>query len=724
MSLALPLIKRQLRSQVSLKHASVHWRRSQSTLLARLAELTSQPSTTTPASDSSTSNIPSATSSGVSSEGNKDIKKPRKNDSKKQKTPSRNLLEESKIQSYLDHIAETSNTVTLADITRLKPNGHADPETPDYEEEYNALIDRLCRSFSKKQLYSFLSMLEIEGIRRRTAKQNYAVRIIEDGWGWPSLAKVKARKRDWSEVLSQSFPVDPRQSFLMLGKDGANLHALSNQFNIHIGFTTRPLSLNAEGLRGALKQLEEHIKLVKEDIVEEYFDLSPEESVPPELLHRISRLSGAFTETFGDGKIRISYRRSDLRTAFVAKRLVTHVLCDLESATGSSILIHKPPELSSSAAVPPSIFPLNYALYPFLSSRSLPWNINAGGAFRARKVSEWIGVSSIEDVQKSGGLEIGRGRILDMKENVADIRQQLFEQLPQSSAGRSKVITASFGHVLLTPPPSNHVSLIPPLKGAWPLSNLLSWVREKHIGRLFVPFLPPAVLQSTPQKTDLLHRLTYESHRTSKDQQAAHILEFEMALPSMTAKRDASEFAELGSQAASTVMSSTEFVTKHICRVGHQFVVDLMLPDRPIDIRFSIFDASSLSQKLWPAELQTYYKSLSFFFQDGEANASPPNAPLTIHLQGVEYRLRSSVSVRQTQAHASTPKKEFPIPTIIESVLDLEVDDKSTICKITCHEPFTEETWRSFLKGCDVLSGTKVPTSNTTFVDAESDIML
>lgn len=87
----------------------------------------------------------------------------------------------------------------------------------------------------------------------------------------------------------------------------------------------------------------------------------------------------------------------------------------METASGS-ILAHVPPEAPSSATPSLSLLPHNYALYPFLSSRSLPWNINASGAFRARKVAEWIGLSSMEDVQKTGGLELGRGRVLDMEE--------------------------------------------------------------------------------------------------------------------------------------------------------------------------------------------------------------------------------------------------------------------------------------------------------------------
>jgi len=38
-----------------------------------------------------------------------------------------------------------------------------------------------------------------------------------------------------------------------------------------------------------------------------------------------------------------------------------------------------------------SEFPRRYALYPFLAPRTLLWTMGTAGAFRARKVSEWLG---------------------------------------------------------------------------------------------------------------------------------------------------------------------------------------------------------------------------------------------------------------------------------------------------------------------------------------------
>jgi hypothetical protein len=44
--------------------------------------------------------------------------------------------------------------------------------------------------------------------------------------------------------------------------------------------------------------------------------------------------------------------------------------------------------------------------------------MNSSGAFRIRRVGEWLGTSQGENVQKTGGLAEGRGRLLTTSECV------------------------------------------------------------------------------------------------------------------------------------------------------------------------------------------------------------------------------------------------------------------------------------------------------------------
>ena len=46
------------------------------------------------------------------------------------------------------------------------------------------------------------------------------------------------------------------------------------------------------------------------------------------------------------------------------------------------------------------MFPQAYSLYPFLSPRSIPWTLNVSGAFRVRKVGDWLRVHGAEEVER------------------------------------------------------------------------------------------------------------------------------------------------------------------------------------------------------------------------------------------------------------------------------------------------------------------------------------
>jgi len=45
--------------------------------------------------------------------------------------------------------------------------------------------------------------------------------------------------------------------------------------------------------------------------------------------------------------------------------------------------------------------------------------MKSGGAFRVRRVVEWLGSDSHEDIQETGGLAGGQGRIISIDECVS-----------------------------------------------------------------------------------------------------------------------------------------------------------------------------------------------------------------------------------------------------------------------------------------------------------------
>ncbi|KAK0208383.1 hypothetical protein DFS33DRAFT_1484746 [Desarmillaria ectypa] len=597
--------------------------------------------------------------------------------------PRKTVLEESRVHSHLASLRATKGVLTLDELERHKPSGLAHPESPQYEEQYSELHNLLLRSFTNKQLVQFIR-LSGSNLPLSRDKNSLATIILEEAWNLPSLSQIKKDKKERTETGSRTYPLDRRQSFLILGNDGADLLALSTKYKVQMSFSSNPLSLKVSGLRVHLNQLSEHILRFKESIHDEIYQLPTKLPIRADLLQRVSRLAGAFTENIENGMIRISYKVDQPQALVHAKRLATRASCESLSNPERSVLVHIPPGIPSSTPVPLSMFPHTYSLYPFLSPRSVPWTSNGGGSFRIRRVGEWLGISSREDLLKSGGLVMGRGTILTKEEEKEDIRQMLKNVV---GLDETKIVTASFGHILLNTTPSAKTTLAPPLKGNWPLADILKWMREHTVPRTFSPSVPAAVLDLTPSKQRTLHRLIYRQVSPSdprKNQGSTRTIRFEMAL---NASQEESQNGSSFSPSAS---------------IGSEEFFDLMLPDRPTDVQFSVSDTRSLTMSEWPSELKGYFEALQSFILGSDDSVPQPETPLTLRHGDETYVLNFSSSVRE---HNDTiPGVDFQSDFMSENELDLESDQKSSVCKVVCQSVFNDASWRSFMKTCDHLS--------------------
>lgn len=154
--------------------------------------------------------------------------------------PRRDPLEPTKVDKYLASLAAAGLEPTLNDLERLRPLRIPNPDSKKFVEEYNRLVDVLCRSFSKEQLRNLIGLYDSEtkwtGKHKR--KVDFAEAILERGWHWPSLKALEKAKRDRTEVSARctlkfyyfrycaltfffyclAYPVSPSQLFLILGK--------------------------------------------------------------------------------------------------------------------------------------------------------------------------------------------------------------------------------------------------------------------------------------------------------------------------------------------------------------------------------------------------------------------------------------------------------------------------------------------------------------------------
>lgn len=134
------------------------------------------------------------------------LKKPNKTRKKKRAAqdgkPLRDPLQPTRVDLYLASLTSQGLEPKLADLERCRPQKHPRDDTPQYAEAYHALIDTLCRSFSKAQLRAFVVEYGLDEAFSSASmkKMQYAAAIMEQKWEWPSLKLLEQRKRDNTEV--------------------------------------------------------------------------------------------------------------------------------------------------------------------------------------------------------------------------------------------------------------------------------------------------------------------------------------------------------------------------------------------------------------------------------------------------------------------------------------------------------------------------------------------
>ena len=118
-----------------------------------------------------------------------------------------------KVDAFLASLHTTGSQPSLEDLERGRPREHAHPESILYGKQYNEVMEHLARSFTKEQLRQFGEKYQLDPrlSRPRRRKVDYARAIVENAWGWPSLRDIEKRKRERTEVVTES-EQNPRRS--------------------------------------------------------------------------------------------------------------------------------------------------------------------------------------------------------------------------------------------------------------------------------------------------------------------------------------------------------------------------------------------------------------------------------------------------------------------------------------------------------------------------------
>ena len=110
------------------------------------------------------------------------------------------------VEEHLASVTAAGLEPTTSDLERCRPARYPHPRSSQYAQAYEAVVNTLCRCFSKAQLRGFLASWDantpLAGSKRK--KVEYAESIVEKMWGWPSLKELQRAARDRTEISTKS----------------------------------------------------------------------------------------------------------------------------------------------------------------------------------------------------------------------------------------------------------------------------------------------------------------------------------------------------------------------------------------------------------------------------------------------------------------------------------------------------------------------------------------
>ncbi|KAL1749082.1 hypothetical protein HDZ31DRAFT_16092, partial [Schizophyllum fasciatum] len=151
------------------------------------------------------------------------------------------------------------------------------------------------------------------------------------------------------------------------------------------------------------------------------------------------------------------------------------------------------------------------------------------------------------------------------------------------------------------------------------------------------------------------------------------------------------------------------------CTAGVERQLQVLLPDRPLDLQFSITDSRELNSEQIPDLLKRYLDDLHAFITEG-GDRTRPITPLMVQHAGRTYVVhasqsvgRSTVPVTHRVFSTDGPTVDPPVLATKERVLDLEGGERTSVCRVEAPLGKTEEEWEAFLRTCDRLTCPALP---------------
>ncbi|RXK40579.1 hypothetical protein M231_02034 [Tremella mesenterica] len=547
----------------------------------------------------------------------------------------------------------SSTPPTLSDLLQKQPPGHpTDLSSKTYSKRYLVAWKSIDRSFLKTQL--IVLMREMGLLMRGRSTKEERIRRILRSWGWEDplvLKQIEDRERGAWEM--REFGLTAGELFLIM-RDKEVMRLLTGK-DVEVGAGMGTGNMKEEKERGTVLRVRgrgevlDHIAKILESRkfntknvkipLEDLRGFDP----PTEVLAAISTVSSVYLARDTTSIILSALNEADLSRAQALLQIATNEL-QVHPSQRSLTCLSPAPSLKS------HIIP-RLALMPHqtTSSQLMPWYHyslhKAKGYFRLRAVESWTMKPAMRETeQRSQALDERPilGSSLSSQQtpdHSITLGQYLEKNMSEENPDEKRNITMTFGQILF---PAEEIgpnaSLTPPISGSMEFSDTQNLLTSRP-SYSFIPGFTPVLTHFPPDSHPVrMRRIRYRSSKSrvtftyrypsiaSTADSTTDIPNWLGELDEMLAKREVEEGNEFEEEAEDVIPDQGKEssvgkedekdldwipAVKFTAEVEEIEEMDILLPDRPVDIRCTTRQIRTLDPSLVPQEITDRFQVLS-----------------------------------------------------------------------------------------------------------------
>ncbi|KAF6766296.1 hypothetical protein DFP72DRAFT_13505 [Ephemerocybe angulata] len=603
----------------------------------------------------------------------------------------KSVLQENRLIKDLNETERPGQTITVDDVEKYRNiELTPDPSSPDYPQQFKRRLQALEKAFNGDQLHDILKLYGIQQSLSKRTKRHCASLILET-WGW-------VRPDGQVEKIEKVFPLKPSETFLIMMHHNNQVSQWINSREVRVKLQREPLLFNARGPRPLVEDIDAHLSAIQRDIMSSTFKIPINATLSSPQLQAISRSCGTYIESVSPSEVSISYLKSQPGALGRTQRSLLATAYNDTMAPQPSLYYHTGGEASS----------VEEPLFSLLPCAPAPTHADSKGnypTYRLERVNNPVG--SMDETTPVGVGE-SLASLHDLDSSKFDFHEWL-HQLKESS-GTKLIIEASPGHVLLKPVDSGPFTTVSPIEGELTIQRAIDWLQEAKHSHSFHPFVPKSAFGFQTLASKSFQRLIYSQvtpPSSHPDPSPKTILRC------LIGANEPTDEGSPNGLALSIEDSPAQFVVQ--CEAGVTSSLDVLIPERESDLRFTAFAVAPLPLGQYPVDLQEYARKLRDASQvawkareDEVAVPTGVNPPLSVYLDGKQYVLTSATNVRMGRRQSATHITS-PFELVTETTVDMEnIGSPSTSCRISCDPDFTGIQWDRFLRNCDWLTRTGV----------------